>query len=398
MEIQPTVNKDQNLMSSKKYILLSAVALCLLLEGVTAQAAGMLGLLGSSGFHNAHSLYTQYIAERLEQSGVPGAIVGIWQPGRPDYLHAFGEADIAKMEPMSTRFSIPIGNVTTSFTSRIILELAKTHKIQLDAPVSQYLRGVPNGQEIRVADLLQMRSGLFDYTRDATFIRDSRAHPEAPMSPDQLLKNSFTHPLLFKPGTRFDYSATNTILLGLIIEKVTGQPLATVVKEQILRTNKLANTQFVHDSTDIHLQVRGYSSSENSQKKEPVVWNPSQTWASGAMMATASNLARWAKINADLKSFSSVIAEYKLRPHILPGRDTSESYHLGSFESNGWIGNDSRFSGFECVAIYSPRQKKTIVLLLNSDATKDGVPVATMLAHKLSRFISPKDIYQPIDN
>ena len=384
-------------MISAKHILLSTLVCSCVAGGVSAQASILSSLSGLSGFHGTASMYTQYIADTLNNAAVPGAIVGIWQSGRPAYLRAFGTADMAQKSPMNTRFAMPIGNITTSFTVRAALELAKAGKIQLDAPVSHYLSGVPKGNAITIANLAQMRSGLSDYTRDPSFLREVEAHPESRLSPEQLLHYSFTHPLLFKPGSRFDYSSTNTILLGLIIEKVTGKPLSRVIEDQILQPYKLRNITFSTSFADPYLQVRGYTSLAHDQKMTPVAWNSSLFWASAMMAATATNLQRWAKINADQKEFSAVIATAS-HSATLARTASPIHYRWGSFENNGWVGNASRRAGFESVAIYLPKQKDTIVILLNSDATENGIPVAARLAQHLSRFISPNTVYQAGEN
>ena len=384
--------KDHNAMISLKKMLLSTFVFSSVVSGAPAQAS-LSGLFGMSGFHSTAGLYTQFIAENLHKAFIPGAVVGIWQPGRPTYLQSFGTADLTKKSFMSIRMAMPIGNITTAFTVRALLDLAKAGEIQLNAPVSQYLSDVPEGSTITVADLAQMRSGLVDYLGDPAFLRENQAHPDARLSPEQLLHYSFAHPLLFKPGSRFDYSNTNTILLGLIIEKVTGKPLFKVINELVLQPYKLSNTTFLTNFADPYLQVQGYTSADHVQKMLPVAWNPSLYWASGAMTATATDLQRWAEINADLNEFAPILAHYGQTDKSAK-KVCSTPYFWGSFENHGWVGDTSHLAGFESLAIYAPKLKDTIVILLNSDATENGIPVAAKLAQQLSRYISPEDVYQ----
>lgn len=378
-------------MISIKHILLSAMVFSSVTGAVSAQATGFSGLFG---VNNTASYYTQYIAESLHKAAIPGAIVGIWQPGRPAYLRAFGMANSAEKTAMTTRLAMPVGHISTAFTVRALLELAKAGKIQLSDPVSHYLTGVPEGHQITIADLAEMRSGLPDYTQDPAFLREIAAHPETRLSPQQLLQYSYAHPLLFKPGSRFDYSSTNTILLGLIIEKVTDKPLSRVITEQVLQPYQLRNTHFSTSFADPFLQVRGYTATTPGQKWSTLAWNPSQFWAAGAMTATASDMQRWAKINADLKPFASIIASHQPYSDASKGESVSVHYRWGSLDNHGWIGNESRLAGFESVVIYAPKSKDTIVIFLNADATEKGVSVAATLAQHLSRFISPKAIFE----
>ncbi|WP_414040810.1 serine hydrolase domain-containing protein [Acidithiobacillus sp. M4-SHS-6] len=374
-------------MNFLKRFFLSAVAVSSVTAVVSAQATGFSGL---SGLHSTTSLYTQYIAKSLHKVAVPGAIVGIWQVGRPPYLRAFGSADVAEKTPMTTRMVMPVGQISSALTVRAILELARAGKIQLQDTVSQYLQGVPEGKVITVADLALMRSGLPDYLTDPAFIQESKTHPEARLSPEQLLHYSFARPLLFKPGSRFAYSATNSILLGLIIEKVTGKPLSRVITEQILQPHKLRNTHFSTSFADPLLEARGYTVTD-STKLAALPWNPSQFWAAGAVTATASDMQRWAKINADLQPYAQILGPYQF--HSADEKNTRVHYRWGSLDNNGWIGSASRQAGYESVVIYAPKSKDTIVIFLNSDATDQGVSVAARLAQHLSRFISPHAIF-----
>lgn len=377
-------------MIRQKHILSAIGVVSYLLGGSTAQAMIM------SGLHKTSSLYTQYIAETLAKQAIPGAIVGIWQPGRPTYLRAFGKADIAQNVDMTTRMLLPTGNVSTSYVVRAALLLAKAHKISLAAPVSDYLSNVPEGQQISVADLAQMRSGLFDYRDNPAFVKQIVAHPQTFLSPEDLLNYSFEHPLLFKPGTRFQYSYTNTLLLGLIIEKVTGQSLAKVIQEQIAQPYKLRRTIFSDSTVNPVLEVRGYTINHLNKKMIPVIWNPSWFWAAGAVTATAADLQRWARINADLAVFSSTTVQQEMTKDSVR-KDASTGYSWGSYENGAWVGNASQMAGFESVVIYSPQYKDTIVIFLNAEAMENGIPVASLMAQRISRYItqSSSSAYMP---
>ncbi|WP_172437640.1 serine hydrolase domain-containing protein [Acidithiobacillus marinus] len=377
-------------MTFLKGFFLSAVVVSSAAAAVSAQASAFSGTAGLSGFHNTATLYTQYIAESLHKAAVPGAIVGIWQNGRPAYLRAFGDADLTPKTPMTTHMVMPLGQLSTAFTVRAALDLVQSGKIQLQDPVSQYLQGVPEGNVITVADLVQMRSGLSDYLSDPAFIQEIKTHPETRLSPEQLLHYSFAEPLLFKPGSRFAYSATNSIVLGLIIEKVTGKPLSRVIAEQILQPHNLRNTHFSTSFADPFLQARGYHLSDSHQfVAQP--WNPSQFWAAGAVTGSAEDMRRWARINANLQPYAQILAPYQL--HSSDQKNTRVHYHWGSLDNNGWIGNASRQAGYESVVIYAPKSKDTIVIFVNSEATDQGVSVAARLAQHLSRFISPRAVF-----
>jgi hypothetical protein len=151
-------------------------------------------------------------------------------------------------------------------TAVVILQLAQEGKIDLDDPVSKYIPGVPNGDDIAISQLLKMRSGLYNYT-DAPELSVSLDHnPTKAWTPEELLAIAFNRPPLFPPGTKFDYCNTNYALLGLIVEKLEGAPLAKVFQDRLFgplgmkRTLLPANTSNAIPEPYSHGYLYGSSS------------------------------------------------------------------------------------------------------------------------------------------
>ena len=111
-------------------------------------------------------------------------------------------------------------------TAAVIMQLAQEGKLSLDDPVSKYVPGVPNGDNITIAELLEMRSGLYNYTNAPKISATIDHDPTKVWTPAELLAIAFAHPPNFPPGTAYEYNNTNYALLGLIAEKVDGKPLA----------------------------------------------------------------------------------------------------------------------------------------------------------------------------
>ena len=127
-------------------------------------------------------------------------------------------------------------------TAAVIVQLAQEGKLSLDDPVSKYVPGVPNGDNITIAELLKMRSGLYNYTDAPKFWAILDRDPTKVWSPAELLAIAFTHPPNFPPGTGFHYSNTNYALLGLIAEKVDGKPLASCFQDRLFGPLGLKHT------------------------------------------------------------------------------------------------------------------------------------------------------------
>src|SRR5437763_3143516 len=144
---------------------------------------------------------------------------------------------------MVTRLGDGVVAARASFswmTSAMILQLAQEGKLRLSDPVSKYVAGVPNGDQITIARLLKMRSGLVDYIGALTPFLDN--DPTKVWTPQQLLAFSFARPPNFPPGTDYEYSNTNYELLGLIVQKVGGRPLARAMQKRLFGPLGLKDT------------------------------------------------------------------------------------------------------------------------------------------------------------
>jgi D-alanyl-D-alanine carboxypeptidase len=134
-----------------------------------------------------------------------------------------------------------IASITKTMTSAVILQLAQEGKLRLGDRISKYVSGVPNGGNITLAELLEMRSGLYDYTSSPEMAGFLDRQPTKVWTPRELLAISFARPPNFPPGTAYEYSNTNYVLLGLVVEKVDRRPLATAMKERLFRPLGMKN-------------------------------------------------------------------------------------------------------------------------------------------------------------
>jgi len=189
------------------------------------------------------------IEARIAQMGIPGAIVALSIPGQIEYAKAFGVSDTATGEPMLVNDFTRIGSVTKTFTGTAILQLVDQGKIALSDPISRYVDGVPFGDIITLDLLGRMRSGLPNYTDTDEFL--NRVYTELPTGPEaftttprELIDAAFRQPMEFPPGTDFKYSNTNTVLLGMVVEKVTGIPLGEYFEQNIFGPLGLKRTSY----------------------------------------------------------------------------------------------------------------------------------------------------------
>ncbi|MFF3379622.1 serine hydrolase domain-containing protein [Streptomyces sp. NPDC002680] len=332
------------------------------------------------------------IEDVRRQAGIPGVVVGVWMPGKGSYVRATGVADTATRRPMTTDGFVRIGSETKTFTVTALLELVDDHRIRLDDPISRYVHGVPNGSRITLRHLAEMRSGLFPYTSDPDFVQDLLSDPQRSFTPREVLAYGFKHKNTFAPGKEFEYSNTNLVLLGLVIEKVSGQRLADVIDKRVLRPSHLGHTLFPQGAEFPEPHPRGYTNQTLSGTvADATDWNPSWAWAAGAMISDLHDLRRWAEIVATGKLLSPQTQAQRLKtlPTGLPGL----SYGLGIFETGGWIGHNGSIPGYETVTVYLPSKKATLVIMINTDSLSEGQEPSTLLARAVTGIVTPKNVY-----
>ncbi|MGW4509485.1 serine hydrolase domain-containing protein [Streptomyces sp. NPDC004436] len=343
---------------------------------------------------------TPAVAARLDaairqvqrETGVPGVTVGLWTPGKGSYLKSFGVADKTTGAPMAPGLGMRIGSETKTFTVTALLKLVDAGKVGLDDPVGKYVSGVPNGDRITLRQLAGMRSGLFNYSEDADFDKAFEATPRRPFTPRELLGYSFKHPVNFAPGAEFEYSNTNLILLGLVIEKVTGQPLHEVVQREVLDPAGLRRTAFPTnaDMPDPHAQ--GYTNQTASGRiVDSTDWNPSWAWAAGAMTSDVQDLRRWAPILAEgtLLTPATQAERLKTTSMNIPG----DGYGLGIFDVQGWLGHNGSIPGYESLTVYLPQTRTTMVILLNTDVETDGQEPSTLFGEAVTGIVTPDHVF-----
>lgn len=333
------------------------------------------------------------IAKVMKQASIPGAIVGLWRPGQSPYVKTFGERSTSTKQPMSRNLYMRIGSQTKTFTATAALQLVDQGKVGLDDPISRYVTGVPSGDGITIRELAGMRSGLFSYTADEDFVHALQSDPQRSFTPQQLLTYALRHPLVFAPGTGFQYSNTNTVLLGLVVEKVSGQTLPAYLQEHVFAPLHLSHTSFPTDSTFPTPHADGYTEQTlDGKRADATDWNPSWGWAAGAMISTLDDLHTWAPALATGKLLTPATQAQRLKVVTMAGAP-SNGYGLGIFDIDGWIGHNGSLPGYQTLAVYLPAQHATLVVLTNTDIGYRGNATTTLLGKAITEIVSPQHVY-----
>ncbi|MEU9146145.1 serine hydrolase domain-containing protein [Streptomyces sp. NPDC048349] len=331
------------------------------------------------------------VKKAMAEAKVPGVMVALSAPGKGEYVRSFGVADKATNAPMATDLYMRIGSVTKTFTVTAVLQLVDEGKVRLDDPIGTYVDGVPNGDRITLRELAGMRSGLFNYSADESFYKALTSDPQKVFTPQELLAYSFKHPVLFEPDAEFLYCNTNLILLGLVVEKATGQKLEDYINREVVAAAGLKHTLFPTGAEFPSPHAHGYTDQTASGKTEDATnWNPSWGWAAGAMISDLPDMRSWAKTLATgtLLEPATQAERLKVVP-ALPGT----GYGLGIFNVQGWIGHNGSLPGYGSLVVYMPQTQATMVVLLNTDIGYEGSEPSTLFGEAITKIVTPGHVY-----
>ncbi|MEU6285383.1 serine hydrolase domain-containing protein [Streptomyces sp. NPDC047028] len=324
--------------------------------------------------------------------------VDIRTPGQSAYVHSFGVADKSNGRTMSPDLYMRIGSETKTFTVSALLQLVDQGKVDLDDTIGKYVDGIPNGNKITLRQLAEMRSGLFNYSEDEGFFKALTSDPQRPFTPQQLLDYSFKHPVLFPPGQKFYYCNTDLILLGLVVEKESGQKLGDYIHQHVLNPAGLKQRLFPTGNEFPTPHSQGYTDQTADGKvADTADWNPSWGWAAGATISTLDDLHTWSRTVATgvFPDGSRMVsaATQKERLTTPPTPIAGSGYGLGIFNVQGWIGHNGSLPGYESLTVYLPSTQTSLVVVLNTDINHNGSEPSTVFGEAITKIISPDHVF-----
>ena len=341
----------------------SAMFLC-----VVAQSAGAADIEAAS---------LQKALDRLVAAGVPGAVLLVRDGNRTVRL-ASGYSVVAGRIPARPDDRFRIGSVTKTFVATVVLQLVGEGKLQLDDTVESVLPGkLRVGNGITVRQLLQQTSGLHDYLADQRIFRPYlNGNVRYVWTPTRLLGIANAHRPNFHPGAKWEYSNTNYLVLGLIVQALTGNTLDVELKQRVFGPAGLQATTFDTQPTIAGRHMHGYFPL-NKQLTDLSVLSPTAGWAAGAIVSTADDVARF---------YRALLTGRLLRPDLLRQMEATvsmgsaaDAYGLGLWRTGtmslsskpfacgkAW-GHNGDWIGYNTNAFNSKDGKRQFVLFVNRD-------------------------------
>ncbi len=324
---------------------------------------------------------------------IPGAFIAIYIPGYAPYVKSVGYANLQARAPFRLGDKFRVGSNTKTFVVTVLLQLADEGRLRLDDPISRFNIGVrvPNGNNITIRQLCEMRSGLFEAYNTPQF-NALNITPQTRIAPQQLVRWAVAQKPLFAPGAKWNYSNTNYVILGLIIESVTHDTVGNQIRKRLLRPMALKGTSFPDTIAmpapySVGYGLNGKGGWEDVTHEIP----PSITWAAGAMISTVPDMKRWVKsyVLGTMNSKRMQAARLRCLP---TGKGKGLDFGLGIGCSGGWYGYTGGLPGYNTGAYYLPTKDITLITFVNAQREQPFPGAANAIVRDITRIITPSNV------
>ena len=329
-----------------------------------------------------------------------GAVVAVATNGKIVFIKGYGLSDLEQRTPMTEKTVLRIGSVTKQFTAALVLRLVDQGKLALDDTLSRYVPDFPRGGEVTIRQLLSHTSGIMSYTNPKVMSQLKDAGRREWTIKDLVARISTLTPLYeFDPGTGWSYSNSGYMLLGAIIEKVTGKSYAEALKTELLDPLELHDTQVDNLAEIVPDRARGYETSKTASSgfKNADFISMGAAGPAGAMRSTAADLLKWhtalfggqvlkpgtlelMKSPARLKD-GRPSSKNRMPPAWVP--ETTEygfGLFLGNIDGHATVGHGGAIFGFNTWMETFPDDKVTMLVMANT-----GYPAAEQIGPKVAQ-------------
>jgi CubicO group peptidase (beta-lactamase class C family) len=328
------------------------------------------------------------LAERGQ--GIAGMAVAVQSHGRSIISKGYGFADVLRAEPMSADHVFRIGSISKTFTAAAILKLEEQGRLRLDDAITEHVPEYAQARNVTLRHLLTHTGGVPSYTDLPWY-----AEHQAENTPAATLLATFTNQqLAFAPGSRFAYSNSGYYLLGLVIERVSGQRYADYLKQEIFDPAGLQATRYCPDEQNYSGAARGYDREQNVlEPSRPL--SMSLPFSAGALCSTAPDLVRWLQALSHGKVISTdAFARMSAPTPVAEGEPSRYGFGLALEDLRGhaMLGHGGGIDGFVSAAYYYPADDAYVVVLFN---TQGGSPAS--VARGLARLTIGIEVPEVLD-
>ena len=336
------------------------------------------------------------IEKQIAEDGTPGAVVLVRSPLLGDWSAAFGTRRVGKDDPVSVGDVFRIGDITAMMTATVLLRLQDQGKLSLQDPISAYVPGVPNGDSITLEELGDFEGGLVDYQEVPAFQAAYGADPQRTFAPQELLDIAFSAEEL--PVESEAWSRTNSVLLGMVIEKVTAKPASDVFADELFKPLGLEHigladavgtlpephadgyawAQDVFADPSLPADQRSAIAAGTQQLIDRTADSASSAWAATGAYACANDVADFFVAAVDGRLLDDdARAIWQDMDSLGPDKPDGVHVRFGLAEIDGYLFASGAAPGYNALVAFNPARHETVVVLTNLMAAPDGsAPVA----------------------
>ena len=313
--------------------------------------------------------------ETLARTGVPSASIAVVKDGQVVYVKAYGDARLDPKTPATTDMRYSIGSISKQFTAAAILLLQEQGKLSLDDKVSKFLPDLTRANEVTIRQLLSHTSGYQDYWPQDYVMPDMLK----PVTSQRILDSWARKALDFEPGTKWQYSNTNYVIAGLIIEKASGMPMLKFLSEKIFAPLGMKSVANIDQEKLGDTDAVGYMRYGLGPLRPAVKEGPGWLFAAGELAMPAQELAKWDISIMDRKlmkavSYREMETEVQLKNGL--GTRYGLGVSLGMEVGHRSVSHGGEVSGFTAENVVFPEDRVAVVALSNQDAAGGASAIA----------------------
>ena len=335
------------------------------------------------------------IQKSVDREEVAGVSVLVHQKGKTLLRKSYGYASLELSVPLPLNGGFEIGSVTKQFTAAAILKLIQANRLSMDDDFTQYIKYDAQGRRITIRHLLNHTSGMADYTELEGF--EELMVQKLPK--DTVVRITESNPSMFEPGEAMIYNNSAYFILGLIIEKVTGQTYAQYLEETFFKPLGMQNTSYCSTSDIVNNKVYGYRYTPKGLKQKGYI---DHTWpyAAGSLCSTTEDLLIWMTALHKGKVLSENLYQSMITPEpLLDGNLTYYAKGLVNYLDYGHrkIGHQGGINGFLSDTRYYPKEDLYVICLANTIGPKRPNLFADQLTWNLLEKQEPQSLELDID-
>ncbi|WP_228282431.1 serine hydrolase domain-containing protein [Rubrobacter tropicus] len=331
------------------------------------------------------------VADQMRFNDLPGAVVGVWVPGEGRYVVAKGKANLETGEVRNVDDPFRIGSITKTFVATAVLRLVDEDEISKSDKLSRWYPDFPNADRITIDDLLSMRSGIAEAS-DIDILWDAYKEDRlAGISTGEVIERSMGRSARFgrPPDQRTEYTNVNYILLGEIVERVSGEDLGTHITRNVLEPLGMKNTIYPVED-DLPGSLHGYHRDIARVKLvDTTTINPAPIAGAGAMISDVSDLKIWARALCTGKLLEPETHGARLQTRPVRGWPGHIEYGEGIVNAGGFCGHGGDLFGFNSQMLYLPQRDAVLVINVNRTDPYDE-PAAEAITRDIIRILFPK--------